>query len=271
MGWLDGVVILATGGGSGIGRAAVDAFVAEGAKVGVLEIMPEKAASLRDEYGDSLVVVDGDATRLEDNERAVQATVDRFGCLDVLTTFVGVFDHFQGIVDIPKERLAEAFDELFAVNAKSYLLSTKAALPALLESEGNIVFTISNAGFYPGGGGILYTGAKFATRGFVVELAHELAPKIRVNGVAPGGTITDLRGLHAFGLADTALTSSMPGDPREIISSLTPLNYDPEPSVHAPAYIYLASKARTQAVTGTIIHSDGGLGVRGMMRKAGLT
>ena len=57
------------------------------------------------------------------------------------------------------------------------------------------MLTASTSGFYAGRGGVLYVASKFAVRGLVVALAHELAPDIRVNGVAPGGTLgTDLRG-----------------------------------------------------------------------------
>jgi 2,3-dihydroxy-2,3-dihydrophenylpropionate dehydrogenase len=270
MGWLDDVVVLATGGGSGIGRAAVEAFVAEGAKVGVLELMPDKAERLRTELGESVVVVEGDAASIEANELAVAATVNAFGRIDVLATFVGVFDFFQFLRDMPKDKVSDAFDEIFTKNVKSNLLSVKAALGELEKSEGNIIFTISNAGFYPGGGGFLYTATKFALRGLVLELAHELAPKIRVNGVAPGETDSDLRGLQTFGMAESNVSSQIPAEMRARRSSYTPLDYDSDASVHAGASVYLASKARTGAVTGTIIHSDGGIGVRGITRLGGM-
>lgn len=268
MGWLEDTVALVTGGGSGIGRGVVDAYVREGARVGVLEISPEKAEALRQAHGDRVVVVVGDATRLEDNERAVAETVKAFGRLDVLTCVVGVFDYFLDIVNFPKEKLSEAFDELFGVNVKSYLLSIKAALPELLKTEGNIVLTLSNAAFYPAGGGPLYTASKFAVRGLVTELAYELAPKIRVNGVAPGGTITKLRGLKALGQDQMAL-EQIP-DLDKLILSVVPLQVVPTPEDHAWAYVYLANRRATRTVTGTIIHSDGGIGVRGFTKLGGL-
>jgi len=135
VGWLDDIVVLATGAGSGIGRAVVDAFVKEGAKVGVLELMPEKAERLRSELGDSVVVVEGDATILGDNERAVDATVASFGRIDVLSTFVGVFDFFHYLRDMPKEKVSDGFDEIFTTNVKSNVLSVKAALGELEKAE----------------------------------------------------------------------------------------------------------------------------------------
>ncbi|GBD28093.1 Cis-toluene dihydrodiol dehydrogenase [bacterium HR31] len=261
MGWLDGRVALVVGGGGGIGRAVVDAFVAEGARVGVLEIDPDRAGQLG-VHGDRVCAVVGDATRWEDNVRAVAATVGAFGGLDVLATFVGVFDFYTRLEDIPAERLPEACDEIFRVNVASYLLSTKAALPELLQRPGSsVVFTVSTSGFYAGRGGVLYVASKFAVRGLVIQLAHELAPRVRVNGVAPGGTLgTSMRGLRALGLSHRRL-ADQPGREEEL-RSRTPLRVALRPEDHAAAYVYLASD-RSRGVTGTILHSDGGIGVRG--------
>ena len=267
MGLLDGQVALVIGGGSGIGRGVVETFIRERARVGVLELVSEKVKDLK-KLGAAVLPVQGDATRFEDNEKAVAATVQTFGKLNVLVVCVGIFDYFVALPDFPTEKLSEAFDELFAVNVKSYLFAAKAAFPELLKTEGNIIFTISNAGFYPAGGGPLYTASKFAVRGLVIELAYELAPKIRVNGVAPGGTLTDLRGIKALQQEGLAL-SSVP-NLEDLIRTTNPLQVVGTAEDHAGAYVYLASKERARTVTGTIIHSDGGLGVRGLTKVAGL-
>ncbi len=267
MGWLDGKVALITGGGSGIGRGTVGAFVNEGARVAVLEFSPAKAAGLRSELGAAVHVVEGDATLLADNERAVEETVGAFGKLDALITFPGIFDGQIPLLNMPGDKLSDAFDELFAVNVKSDVLSAKAALPHLLESGGNIIFTVSNAGFYPDGGGCLYTASKFAVRGLVTQLAYELAPKVRVNGVSPGGTRTEIRGVRSFGL-DEPIYARMPPDVR--LGQSNPLQLEGKPEDHAWAYVYLASNERARLVTGTILPTDGGLGVRGMRKPGGL-
>jgi 2,3-dihydroxy-2,3-dihydrophenylpropionate dehydrogenase len=261
-GSLDGTVVLATGGGSGIGRAAVDAFIAAGARVGLLEKFERKLDELKRRHGDNVATVVGDATSLEDNERAVRQTVEEYGRIDVLACFVGVFDLFAGIVDLPADRLSKAFDEIYSVNVKSCLLSTKAALDELVRNEGRIILTVSPAGFVAGAGGVLYTSSKFAVRGLVTQLAHELSPKVRVNAVAPGGTMSDLRGLAALGQADVRATA-------EMRALSTPLPYDPHPEVHAAAYVQLASREFTAAMTGMILRLDGGLDVRGIIRDAG--
>lgn len=260
MGWLDGNVALAVGGGSGIGRGVVEEFVREGASVGVLELSPDKCAEL-EELGPGVRAIQGDATSLEDNKRAVRETVEAFGKLDTLATFVGIFDFYMPLSEIPEGKLEAAFKETFDTNVGSYLLSAKVALSELRESGGSIIFTLSTSSFYPGRGGILYVASKFATRGMVVQLAHEVAPEVRVNGVAPGGTVsTELRGLRSIGLDERKLGDAP--DREEDLQSRTPLKLAMGPGDHAGSYVYLASD-RARGVTGVIVNSDGGIGVRG--------
>lgn len=259
MEWLDGKVALIIGGGSGIGRGVIDEFLREGASVAVMELNPDKCAEL-EELGDRVVTIHGDATSLEDNKHAVQSTLQSFGRLDTLATFVGIFDFYTSLADIPEEKLESAFQETFGTNVQSYLLSAKAALPALYETHGNIIFTLSTSSFYPGRGGIMYVTSKFALRGMVSRLAHELAPQIRVNGVAPGGTMsTDLRGLSSLG-HDSRSLGDAPGREKDL-KSKTPLGLAMGPEDHAGSYVYLASD-RARGITGTIVNSDGGIGIR---------
>jgi NAD(P)-dependent dehydrogenase (short-subunit alcohol dehydrogenase family) len=260
MGWLDGNVALVTGGGSGIGRAIVARFIEEGARVGVLERVPERAAQLRADFGDAVAAVPGDVTRREDNARAVAETVRAFGRLDTFVGNAGVFDNFLPFGDFPEERLSEAFDELFAVNVKGYLLGAKAALPELSKTGGCMVFTASVAGFNSGGGGAIYTASKHAVVGLIRQLAVELAPRVRVNGVAPGGTITDLRGLAALG-QDQRTHWTAP-DAEERLRAGNPLQLALEPSDLAGAYVLLASRRSARAMTGEIITVDAGASLR---------
>lgn len=262
---LDGKVALVTGGGSGIGRAVVEAFADEGAKVGVLDISPEKVEELNG-LGKNVVAVRGDATSLEDNEAAFGETVESFGGLDVLVCCVGLWDNQAKMKRLPKEKVDAAFEEIFAVNVKSYVLATKVCLDALIESEGNIVYTLSNSAFYPDGGGPLYMASKFAVRGLLVEMAYELAPKVRVNGVAPGGTATTIGGLKSLEQEPMLDSDKM----REGLKSINPLQLDFGAEDHVGAYLYLADGSLSRGVTGVIINSDGGLGSRGFSKIAGL-
>ncbi|WP_327092282.1 SDR family oxidoreductase [Nonomuraea sp. NBC_01738] len=249
MGWLEGKRALVVGAGSGIGRAVLDAFLDEGAWVAALELDPAKCERLP-----AALVRCGDALSAADTRAAVEACDG----LDVLVNCVGVFDFYRGLGDLDDASFDAAFDEIYRVNVKSHLVSVKAALPALRESRGSVVLTVSTSGFYPGRGGILYVGSKFAVRGSVLALAHELAPDIRVNGVAPGGTLgTELRGASALGQAGRTLS----GPDREAeLKARTPLGVALTPADHAGSYVFLASD-RARGITGTTIHSDGGIGV----------
>jgi NAD(P)-dependent dehydrogenase (short-subunit alcohol dehydrogenase family) len=259
MGWLDGRRALIIGGGSGIGRAVVGAFVADGARVAVLERDSDKCASLRSELPD-VVVTEGDASTRRSNEEAVTAAVAKFDGLDILVSCVGIFDYYRGIEDLDADLIDSAFDEIFTANVKSYLHSVKASLPHLRRSRGTVLLTESTSAYYPGRGGVLYVSSKFAVRGLVVALASELAPDVRVNGVAPGGTLgTDLRGLSAFGQKDRSLGDT-PGR-AEDLRSRTPLATALTGDDHAGCYVFLASE-RARGITGGVLHPDGGIGIR---------
>ncbi|MGW2383465.1 3-(cis-5,6-dihydroxycyclohexa-1,3-dien-1-yl)propanoate dehydrogenase [Streptomyces lincolnensis] len=257
--WLTGRRALVVGAGSGIGRAVVDAFRSEGAQVAVLERDEVKSAKLSAEIP-GLPVVVGDATTRQANERAVATAVEAFGGLDILVNCVGVFDFYRGIGDLDEDRIDDAFDEIFRVNVKSHLHSVKAALPALRESRGTIILTESTSAYYPGRGGVLYVSTKFAVRGLVTALAHELAPDIRVNGVAPGGTLnTDLRGLGSLGLDQRRLNDSP--DRETELAARVPLQVALSGEDHAWSYVFLAS-GRSRGITGGVVHPDGGIGAK---------
>lgn len=257
--WLDGRRALVVGAGSGIGRAVVDIFRAEGAQVAVLELDPEKSRALADELPDVPVTV-GDASTRAANDQAVAAAVAAFGGLDVLVSCVGIFDYYRSIEDLDADLIDTAFDEMFHPNVRSMLHSVKAALPALKESgSGSIVLTESTSAYYAGRGGVLYLASKFAVRGLVTALAHDCAPEIRVNGVAPGGTLnTDLRGPPSLGLATRSLGDA-PGRATEMAPRV-PLKVALTGEDMAWSYVFLASD-RARGITGAAVHPDGGVGV----------
>jgi 2,3-dihydroxy-2,3-dihydrophenylpropionate dehydrogenase len=260
MGWLEGEIALVTGGGSGIGRATVSRFVEEGARVGVLERVADRVDQLQADFGHAVMAIQGDVTHLEDNKRAVETTLRAFGRLDIFVGNAGVFDNFLPLADFPEDTLGEAFDELFAVNVKGYVLGAKAALPALQKTAGCIILTASVAGLNSGGGGALYTASKHAVVGLIRQLAVELGPLVRVNGVAPGGTRTDLRGLAALGEAERSQFAG-PGW-EERLRTNNPLQLALHPDDIAGAYVFLASKANAKGITGVIMTVDAGSTLR---------
>jgi NAD(P)-dependent dehydrogenase (short-subunit alcohol dehydrogenase family) len=267
MGWLEKQVAYVTGGASGLGRAVVDRFVAEGASVVVLDSNAAKLEYLEREHGDRVVLLAGDVRDQASHRRAAAAAEKTYGKLDIFVGNAGIWDFGASLVDLPDDTIDAAFDEIFQVNVKGYLLGVKACTPALVRSAGSVVLTLSNAAFYPGGGGPLYTASKHAGTGLVRQLAFELAPRVRVNAVAPGGMATDLRGPVALGLQDEAVGARMP--PAHVISSLVPLGAFRAAEEHTGAYVFLASRDNAASVTGAIVHADGGLGVRGLQGAAG--
>jgi NAD(P)-dependent dehydrogenase (short-subunit alcohol dehydrogenase family) len=260
-------VVLITGGGSGLGHALVERFLHEGASVAVLESSAARAAELRADFGEEVERIIGDVAVYADNVRAVERTVARFGRLDTFIANAGVFDFFQSLSQYEGDKLAAAFDELFAVNVKGGLLGARAALPELVKARGSIIFTISNAGFYPGGGGPIYTASKHALVGLVRQLAHELAPKVRVNGVAPGGMRTNLSGLHATGTRAQSLADVKGLE--QMLREVTPLQIAPTPADYCGPYVLLASARDAGPITGAVINTDGGLGARGVVSVRG--
>lgn len=259
-GALDGKRALVVGGGSGIGRAVVDAYIAEGARVAVLEWSEEKVSRLKAELPDC-PVRRGDARSPEDCEAILQECRARFGGLDVLVSCVGIFDFYRGIKDIAAADLSDAFAEIMSVNVLGQLAPVKAALDDLGASRGSVILTGSSSSFYPGRAGVLYAASKYAIRGCVSTLGYELAPDIRVNGVAPGGTAgTEIAGPRSLGMEELRVPQGP--DREDDLRALTPLRMVMTPADHAASYVFLASDA-ARGMTGTFVHPDGGMAVRG--------
>ena len=262
MGALDGEVILITGGAAGLGRAIAERFLAEGARLAVLDRTPDRLGDLASAHADA-VVAPGDVRSFEDNARAVAACVSRFGKLDCAVGNAGIWDYSVSLDALPADRLDAAFDEVFHINVKGYLNLAKAALPELARSAGALIFTVSNAGFDPAGGGPLYTASKHAVVGLIRQLAYELAPAVRVNGVAPGPIETDLRGPAALGLADRSIGGV---GLAAIAGPNVPLGKVPATEDYAGGYVFLASRRDSRPATGGVLALDSGIAVRGIGR-----
>jgi len=260
--WLENEVAVVTGAGSGIGKAVVERFVAEGAKVVAFDLSEDRLKALKGELGE-VAIVQGDVRSLDDNRKAVAAAVSEFGKLSVFVGNAGIHDGRRKLVGLSDEELENGYDEVLGVNLKGYLLGAKAALPELQQNKGRMVFTLSTSSFYVGGGA-LYVASKHAALGMMRQLANELAPDIRVNGVAPSGTVTGLRTAPSLAgknkAADDvfgAQRSTSPNSPK-LANNILELTIAPED--HAAAYLLLAS-SQSKAMTGIVINTDAGRGV----------
>lgn len=127
--------------------------MAEGAKVAVLDKSAERLRQMESDHGDKVVGIVGDVRSLQDQKQAADRCVAKFGKIDTLIPNAGIWDYNMSLVDLPEDRIDAAFDEVFHINVKGYIHAVKACLPALVASRGSVICTISNAGFYPNGGG----------------------------------------------------------------------------------------------------------------------
>ena len=224
--------------GSGIGRGVVHRFVQEGAKVVAFDLSADRLKALRQELGE-VAIVQGDVRKLDDNRKAVATAVAEFGKLSVFVGNAGIHDGRRKLEGLSDEEIENGFDEVFGVNIKGYLLGAKAALPELKKTKGRMVFTLSTSSFYVGGG-VLYVASKHAALGMMSQLANELAPDIRVNGVAPSGTVTNLGTAPSLAENNQA-PSSVFGTGRSAGSANNILDLTIGPDDHAAAYVLLAS------------------------------
>jgi NAD(P)-dependent dehydrogenase (short-subunit alcohol dehydrogenase family) len=254
MGRLLGQRAVVTGAGSGIGRAVVRRFLAEGAKV---IAVVRKEADVAGLEAEGAVVVIGDVSAYDTAARAVATAVDRFGGLDTYVANAGLWDFHKRLEKQTPEELALAFQEIFGVNLLGALYGARASVAALRESGGSVIVTGSNACFLAGGGGALYTASKFALRGLVMQLAKEFAPLVRVNGVAPGATDTGISGTAALGQA----AREMNEDPARMAAMAQHmlLGRVSAPEDHTALYVLLAARTESPYITGAMLLSDGGL------------
>ena len=262
MGWLQGYVAAITGGASGIGLAVARRYLSEGAAgVAILDRNVDGLSGLLAEFPGRVIAVTGDVRNAASHADLVKVAVGGFGRLDVLVGNAGIFDFRRPLESYDPDTLGAAFDEIFAVNLKGYMLAAMAAREALTNSNGSMVFTASVASIYAGGGGILYSAVKHGVIGFIRELARELAPAVRVNGVGPGGTLTNLRGTAALGQSQRSLADNA-DEVEARIAAAVPLRFAQRAEDHTGLYVLLASRENSRAVTGEIYMSDGGVRVR---------
>ncbi|MFT6432116.1 MAG: cis-2,3-dihydrobiphenyl-2,3-diol dehydrogenase [Candidatus Azotimanducaceae bacterium] len=253
--------IIVTGGASGLGAAIVKRFINEGANIGVLDRSATGCEELEQQYGKKIVCVTGDVRQYGDNENIVAACIKKFGQLDCIVGNAGIWDYNITLADIPAEKLEASFRELFDINVLGNMMLSKAALKPLAATNGSMIFTVSNAGFWPGGGGMLYTATKHAVVGLIKQLAFELAPHIRVNGVAPGAIATQLKGPESLGMQN----ANFPGEAMTRgAGGFVPVGKIPTPDEYAGAYVFFACREDNIPSTGAILNHDGGFGIRGL-------
>jgi len=183
---------LITGCSRGLGRALAEAVLAAGDRLAATARDPATLADLMAVGGDRIIALPLDVVDQAAAERAVSATVDRFGGLDILVNNAG-YGNVAPIEDTPlNEFRAQIETNLFGT-----IIVTKAAIPVFREQRGGHFFQVSSIGGRAGATGRApYSAAKFGVEGFSEVLATEMAPfGVHVTIVEPGGFRTDFAGV----------------------------------------------------------------------------
>ena len=181
---LHGKTALITGASRGIGLAAAERLVAEGARVCVTARKPEALAAAVEQLGgpEHAIGVAGRADDAEHQAEAVARTLEAFGSLDILVNNAGVNPAYSRMLDLD----TAAFRKVFEVNVISALSWVREAHKAWMGEHGGAVVNIASvAGLGPAAMIGAYAASKAALLQLTVQLAEELSPGIRVNAVAP--------------------------------------------------------------------------------------
>jgi NAD(P)-dependent dehydrogenase (short-subunit alcohol dehydrogenase family) len=235
---LDGKVAIVTGGANGIGRAMVELFVAEGARVVIADLDDDAGEAVAARIGDAATFAHTDVSDRDSVAAVVDLAVERFGGLHVMVNNAGIASSMRRLMD---DDLRD-FDRVMGVDLYGVMMGTQEAARRMGEG-GSIVSTTSIAGVVPGIGFSAYRVAKAGVIHFTKCAAIELAERgIRVNVIAPGNIATDINA--AF-------------DTRSIVARMQPLQRLGTPADVANAAVYLASD-RSAQVTGVLLPVDGG-------------
>ena len=245
---VNGMSVLVTGGGSGIGEGTARHFAARGARVTICGRREEKIAKVAADIGDACLAVQADVTMADDRTRLISAAVDHGGGLDVLVSNAG------NMYRAPITELDEAqLIDIFSTNVVAGMLLTGAAVPHLAARQGAVIFlgSIHTQRAFPGASP--YAATKGALEALTGVLAAELgSQQIRVNCVRPGAVFSEIN--QRAGLADDeSARQRLAG-----LGSAHALGRIGTAEEIAEAIEYLACAEWT---TGAVISVDGGLGL----------
>ena len=236
---LEGEVAIVTGAASGLGRAIVGLFIAEGAHVVLADVDTQAGQEVADQLGSAFVPTD--VTNATAVSRLVEFTAREYGKLDIMCNNAGVFAGAGPLIGTSDRDFAF----MVAVNFQGVFHGTREAGRVMSQQrQGVIVNTASTGGSSPTEGMAVYSGTKAAVIAMSKACAIELAPHgVRVNTVSPG----------------TMITGIVPDDSeiRRKLDTIQPVGYAAQPEQMAAGVLFLASPDGNY-VTGHDLVVDGG-------------
>ena len=254
-GSLNGKVAIVTGGASGIGKATVELFVAEGARVVIADLQEEQGEALASSLGDTVSFKHTNVAQPDSVDDVVNFAVDTYGDLDIMYNNAGV-SGAEGSSRFLDNDLA-TFEKVMAVDLLGPMLGARAAGRYMVEQgKGVILNTASIGGSHPGYGVPDYRAAKAGVIAFTRSLAIELGPSgVRVNSISPGPTKTEMIAMDvemSEEIKDKILNASI-----DAMIGMQVLKQVGEARDIAEAALFLASD-RARQITGIDLVVDAG-------------
>jgi NAD(P)-dependent dehydrogenase (short-subunit alcohol dehydrogenase family) len=237
---LSGKVAIVTGGASGLGRAIVEVFAEEGARVVIADVDADGGKALAAELGSAVAFKATDVAEADDVQELVDFAVDEFGGLHVMVNNAGIGGSHKRFL----EDDFDDFERTMEVNIFGVMVGCQRAARHMAEHSGGVITNITSIGGINAGSGVMaYRASKAAVIHLTRSIAIELAQRgIRVNCVAPA---------HI----PTAMNATF--DQEAIVRAMQPLQRLGSPRDVAEAVLYLSSDRAAQ-VTGIVLPVDGG-------------
>lgn len=237
-------IAIVTGGGSGIGLAITEKFIANNITTIIVGRDEQKLQAAKAALGSLCVPMRCDLSDLTALPELVKKIIHEFGKIDILVNNAGINQkkEFTEVTD-------EEFQRILLTNVTAVFALSREVVKCMIEKQSGVIINISSmASQYGIPKVIAYTASKSAIEGMTKAMATELSPKgIRVNCIAPGFIATDM--------SAKALNS----DPERRDKALgrTPIGFLGEPSDIGDAALFLATHA-SKYITGTVLRVDGG-------------
>lgn len=249
---LDGKVAIITGAGRGTGAVHARRFVAEGARVLLNDIVPDRVERVAAELGDAAIAFPFDVAEPAQWAMAVDRALELSGRIDILVNHAGI-NMWRSFVNVT----VDEYLRIFATNQLAVFLGMRAVAPPMIEARSGSIINIGSAEALKSLPGILpYTATKWAIRGMTQAAALELGPyNIRVNTVCPGA-VASLDRLAEFGM-----------DPREVdyseVYAMMPLRRLTESEEISNMLVFLASDEASACTAADFLVNGGETAVVG--------